>query len=75
MTTNEIMANLEKHCEYLKEINNMLSTCWGDDGVIRGEKYILGKEIEWIEDLMDKHWKEEDKMRSVTMFLHMNERG
>lgn len=73
MTSNEIMANLEKHCKYLKEINNMLTNCSGDNDVIRGEKYILGKEIEWIDDLMDKHWKDEDKMRSATMFLHMND--
>lgn len=73
MTTNEIMANLEKHCEYLKEINNMLSNCSGDDGVIRGEKYILDKEIEWLDDLMEKHWKEEEKMLEVTMLLHMND--
>ena len=67
MTINEIMANLESMSNNLNENIVILN----DSGV----KDVMIQWKEWIDDLIEKHWKDEDQYRSATMFLHMNERG
>lgn len=81
MTTNEIMANLEKMKDVMKQNVETFSRL-EDDRNSEENNLIMKNSIEWCEFfgewlnmLIEKHWAEEDKMRSATMFLHMNERG
>lgn len=65
MTSNEIMANLESMSNNLNENIAILNNS--------GVKDVMIQWKEWIDDLIEKHWKDEDQYRSATMFLHMND--
>lgn len=80
MTTNEIMANLEAMSKNLDENINVLKISQdlldeNFDGVTIGsintrlDDFITFKN--WIDDLQEKHWKQETQMQDATMFLNM----
>ncbi len=73
MTTNEIMANLELMKKAMDQNINTFSD--SEDPVIVNSKDWCGLFSSWLDTLITKHWKEEEKMMEATMFLHMNERG
>ena len=79
MTTNEIMANLEKMKDVMNQNVDTFSRLV-DDRNSEDNNLIMKNSVEWckffgewLNILIEKHWKEEDKMRSATMFLHMND--
>ena len=79
MTTNEIMANLEKMKDVMKQNVDTFSRLV-DDRNSDENNLILKNSVEWckffgewLNVLIEKHWEEEDKMISATMFLHMND--
>lgn len=80
MTTNEIMANLEAMSKNLDKNINALKVSQSliddnFDGLTIGsintrlDDFITFKH--WIDDLQEKHWKQEEQMQDATMFLNM----
>ena len=79
MTTNEIMANLEKMSNVMNDNIEALKIplLMAGDPM---QKKMLKHEIEtitiikaWLDDLQEKHWKEEDEYASATLLLHIND--
>ena len=79
MTTNEIMANLEKMKDVMNQNVDTFSRLV-DDRNSEDNNLIMKNSVEWckffgewLNMLIEKHWEEEDKLRSATMLLHMND--
>ena len=77
MTTNEIMANLEKMKDVMNQNVDTFSRLV-DDKNSEENNLIMKNSVEWckffgewLNILIEKHWKDEDQYRSATMFLHM----
>lgn len=77
MTTNEIMANLEKMKDVMEQNVDTFSRLV-DEKNSEYNNLIMKNSVEWckffgewLNILIEKHWKQEAQMQDATMFLNM----